>query len=736
MRKISERIAAAAFAAVMLTGMTAVPVYAADSAITSATVSEQDTMKQALTKVKQRVTIPKELTEFSYTTSKQYGMTCYRFTWHTSNDSKEYKSMQVSIVGDTIISCTMPNDYSTNGEPSFAKLTDEKILAKAKEYLKKLNPHIMDSVEMSISQISLKGDTAAVNVQRVENGIKVSDNGGSITVNKNTGELIRLNLAWWDDAKYPDPSKAISETAAQNAYRDLSTLTPYYTIYTDWETGKKTAYLVYRTDFNKALNAYTGEPSTYDDDRQADQGSWDYPFGSYAVYDATVEETADCEGDAGANPATGVTFTEEELKGITADEGLLTDKQVLKLFTDDKYIALTGDYELTSRSTYKNEKTEQYFSNVRLSVPKKTVKDENGNVTEKLSEAPTIEATINAKTGALENLYSYGSAAEDTSKKYDIDKNKSVAEGALKHFLPELAKHYRSAPENDEAYSWVSDGKTYYDQSKTFVFDRYANGVRVEGDYVNITVSNDGRVTGFNYNFTSINFPSVPKFDKNKVFETLFKQQDMELSYKSYVTKKGVVKTYLVYSTNSYTLDRNYKKCSYNGLTIEENTNNIKSYSDIKGIPQEKAITTLLKYNVALNSKDGKFAPDDIITEQQFNKLLASVIYDYEAYPISALFGTYSYIEQHEGRELTNINAAKLYTMAIGGQDIAQLKGIFKQVFTDVPLTDENAGYAAIAKGAGFMTGSGGKLDPDHKVTRAEAIQIIYDFIENNTKHQ
>ncbi|MGN0587875.1 MAG: S-layer homology domain-containing protein [Oscillospiraceae bacterium] len=734
MRKITKRIAAAAFAAVMLTGMTAVPVYAADSAITSATVADQDTMKQALTKVKQRITIPTELSVFSYSTSKQYGMTCYRFTWHTSDDSKEYRSMQVSIVGDTIISCTMPGNYNISGEPSFAKLTDEQILKKAKEYLKKLDPHVMDSVEMNISLISLKGETAAVNIQRVENGIKVSDNGGSITVNKNTGELISLNLAWWDDAKYPDPSKAISETAAQNAYRDMSTLTPYYTIYTDWETGKKTAYLVYRTDFNEALNAYTGEPSTYDEDRQADQGSWGYPFGAYAAYDDIVEETADCEEDAAANPATGVTFTEEELKEITADEGLLTDNQVLKLFTDDKYIALTGDYELTSRSTYKNEDTEQYYSNVRLSVPDKTTKNADGTTSVTESNEPTISATVNAKTGAVENLYSYGSAAEDTSKKYDLDKNKSVAEGALKHFLPELAKHYRSAPENDEAYSWVADGKTYYNQSKTFVFNRYANGVRVEGDYVNITVSNDGKVTGFNYNFTSINFPSVPKFDKNKAFETLFEQQDMELSYKSYVTKNGVVKTYLIYSTDAYTLDRNYKKCSYNGLTIEENTNNIKSYSDIKGITQEEAITTLLKYNVALSSKDGKFAPDDIITEQQFNKLLASVIYDYEVYPISVMFSTYSYIEQHEGRELTNINAAKLYTMAVGGQDIAQLKGIFKQVFTDVPLTDENAGYAAIAKGAGFMTGSGGKLDPDHKVTRAEAIQIIYDFIDKNSK--
>lgn len=733
MRKITKRIAAAAFAAVMLAGMTAVPVYAANSAITSVTAAAQDTMKQALTKVKQRITIPKELTEFSYTTNKQYGMVCYHFTWHTSDDSKEYKSMRVSIAGDTIISCSMPDNYNDRSIISFAKLSDDKILAKAKEYLQKLNPHIKNNVKLSISNISLKGQTATVNIQRVENGITVSDNGGSIVINKDTGDFMSLNLAWWDDAKYPDPKKAISETAAQNAYRDLSTLTPYYTIYNDWETGKNTAYLVYRTDFNEMLDAYTGAPSTYNDDRQADKGSWDYPFGGYDV--GVIEETADCEEDGAANPATGVTFTEEELKEITADEGLLTDKQVLKLFTDDKYLPVTSDYELTSRRTYKNDKTEQYYSNVRLSVPDKTTKNADGTYSEKASGKPTIEATINAKTGALENLYSYGSGAEDTSKKYDLDKNKSVAEGALKHFLPELAKHFRSAPENDnDVNSWQSNGKTCYDQSKRFVFDRYANGVRVEGNYVNINVNNDGKVVSLDYNFTNVKFPSVPLFDKNKAFESLFKQQDMELTYKSYVTKNGVVKTYLVYRTDSYTLDRNYKKCSYNGLPFEENTNNIKTYSDIKGIPQEKAITTLLKYNVALNSKDGKFSPNDIITEQQFNRLLASVIYDYEAYPINVMFDTYSYKEQHEGRELTNIGAAKLYTMAIGGQDIAQLKGIYKQVFTDVPLSDENSGYAAIAKGAGFMTGSNGKLDPDHKITRAEAIQIIYDFIVNNSK--
>lgn len=718
MRKITKRIAAAAFAAVMLAGMTAVPVYAANSAITSVTTAAQDTMKQALTKVKQRITIPKELSEFTYSTDKQYGMVCYRFTWHISDDSKEYKSMRVSIAGDTIISCSMPNNNNYS-EISFAELSDDKILAKAKEYLKKLNPHVINNVKLSIRSISLRGNTAIVNIQRVENGINVSDNGGSIVIDKNTGELISFDMAWWDDAKYPDPKKAISETAAQNSYRDLSTLTPYYTIYNDWETGKNTAYLVYRTDFNDILDAYTGAPSTYAEDRENDKGSWGYPFGGYDGGFAVAEECAS-EDDA-ANPATGVTFTEEELKEITADEGLLTDKQMLKLFQDDKYIALSSDYELSSRKTYKDEKADKYYSNLRFSTPDKD------------SKKPAYEMTVNAKTGAVENLYSYGSGEEDTSRKYNLDKNKSVAESALKHFLPDLAKHYRGAPENDEAHSWQSNGKTYYDQSKTFVFDRYANGVRVEGNYVNINVDNDGKVVGFNYNFTNVKFPSVPMFDKNKAFESLFRQQDMRLSYKSYVTKNGVVKTYLVYSTDSYTLDRNYKKCSYNGTSLED-TGSVKSYSDINGIPQEKAINTLLKYGVTLNSKDGKFAPNDIITEQQFNKLLARVIYNYEPYPINVLFDSYSYKEQHEGKELTNIGAAKLYTMAIGGQDIALMKGIFKQVFTDVPLSNENSGYAAIAKGAGFMTGSSGKLDPNHKVTRAEAIQIIYDFIINNSK--
>ena len=47
---------------------------------------------------------------------------------------------------------------------------------------------------------------------------------------------------------------------------------------------------------------------------------------------------------------------------------------------------------------------------------------------------------------------------------------------------------------------------------------------------------------------------------------------------------------------------------------------------------------------------------------------------------------------------------------------------------------DEEAGYLAVAKEKNFVTGTNGKLGGENTITRAEAMQIMYDYLKMLSK--
>ncbi len=246
----------------------------AASASSSPTGKKEDaSMKAALTTVKKRIDIPEELTEFTYAESKVYGQTGYNFNWTTPNGAKEYKSINVSIIGGVITEYSRQGFGDDDGfqsfqsrDPKLAKLTQQEVLAKAKESFKKLNPDIYSECNFELRNLSLTSSKARIAISRNVNGIDVSNNGGSIRINQNTGELVNMNLEWWDGAKFSDPKTAKTEAEIQEAFKSLCTLTPYYRISYKWDEeskkSKPTVRIVYSPDFTDEIDAYTGKAST------------------------------------------------------------------------------------------------------------------------------------------------------------------------------------------------------------------------------------------------------------------------------------------------------------------------------------------------------------------------------------------------------------------------------------------------------------------------------------------
>lgn len=749
MKKTIAKIAAAALAvtltAAVLPAAAVMPVYAVSGSTTS-NESEVE-MKTALTKVKQRVKIPAELTEFTYSTGKSYGTKVYEFIWRNKNAGNDYREISVSIVGDVITSyrdSKASAKYSQ--DPTFAKLSEKQILAKAEGYIKQLNPKTADQVKTEVSRLNLLNSTATVSFTRYVNGVEVNSNSGTVTLDKDTGALSNFSVSWWDNADFPSPKSALTEKEIKEEYKKLCNLTPYYGISTDWSTGKKTATIVYEPDFTSEIDAFKGEPSTIWQDMQSAGGT---RFYGYEAYDTTAsaaldeDDALEEDNDAGTG---GVTFSQAELKKIQLDKNLITPEKAFEALKKDKYAALTDDYVISSYDVYseksdypvplieeensdtaKKEKEEEFFLNISFRVKDELKKTFNGY--------KNINVSLNAKTGELLSMSKYSNSS--ALPKLDVGEANAVADAAAKQYAKDMyAKCKPNAENSAEVKTWSGGFET----ARRFVFDRYVNGIRVNGDRVSVTVDSVGTVTSYNSSWTEdVKFPSAKILSADEAFDKLYAQRDFNYYYTGWITKDGKVKVYLLYRMDGFYLNaKTGKLCSWNGgEPWSYNDGRSVKYTDIKGIPQEQAILTLQKYGVTLTT-DSKFKPNEAITKEEFQRLLSSTVGGYYAYDVEDIDEAEIVQDDEETAKkpagLTRTEAAVIFSGRFDNGNILKLKGIYKTPFSDVKNSDENAGYIAVAYAKGFIPKGNGKFGGSKTITRAEAMQMIYDYVKSDKK--
>ncbi len=749
MKKTIAKTAALIMAA-MLAGSVCAPVTAFAYNAGSSTTSDESQveMKAALTIAKKRVTIPAELSEFDYSTNEYYGTKSFRFVWHTKDSANEYRSITVCVTGGVITEYYDSKSRASSGTPSLAKLTNEKILEKAKGYIKQLNPDMASKVKLEIGSVSLFSNNVRVRFSRYENGIPVSGNGGSVIIDKDTGAMTSFNADWWDNAEFADPKGAKSEKEIGEAYKKLCDLTPYYRINTEWKEDKttkklipyRTAEIVYQPDMNSEIDAFTGKKSTIWEDMKAAGGTRHYGGWDYADEDVAEE----CDSDAGLeNPATGeVNFTPAELEKIQKDNNLIKTDKAFEMLKKDKFVALNDDYKLKSYEIYSTEDVKTGDETFYLDL-QYTVKDE---LKDNYKGYKNINVEINAETGEVIYLNRYSSTA--SLPKLDVAKAKGIAESVAKTYSKDIFAQYKADKSNTSPVSsWTSGNKTYYETERRFLFNRFVNGIQVTGDSISVSVDSNGVVTSYSVNHTEdVTFVPNNILGKSEAFDKLYEQQAFDYYYDGWITKDGKVKTYLIYKMDSFYLNANTGKlCSWSGEKPYSYTSaeDVK-YSDIKGIKQEEAIRTLQKYGVVLTT-ESKFEPNKLITEDEFMNLVTSALGGYAIAFVDEVEVEYAEedmtsakkteaqkkaeAEKKDKAETTVKEAAVMFGKMYLSADIAKLN-IFKSPFSDVKDSDENAGYIAVANAKGFITGANGKLNGDKKITRAEAAQIIYDYLK------
>ena len=168
---------------------------AAVTALTSTSIcaladgQNSEALASAITIAKTRLDIPEELTEFSYNTSENYKT--------TPADADEYREVSVTVCGSLILSYFDSSMYSSkNADSHFAKLTGDALYKKAQAAVKKLNPTVADviSIDRDSLNITMYGSKAQFSFVRTKNGVPVSNDRGSIVLDKDTADIIGIHM--------------------------------------------------------------------------------------------------------------------------------------------------------------------------------------------------------------------------------------------------------------------------------------------------------------------------------------------------------------------------------------------------------------------------------------------------------------------------------------------------------------------------------------------------------------
>ena len=706
-----------AMACTMLTGTvisTAVTVYA-DTLSGYSLEQGDERMKAAVEEVKKRVNITPQLSEFYWESTNKYKSMfkseyeddAYWFRWATPDDADIPEEISMLFADDMIVMYESSDNEDDHWKSSLAKLSADQLLSKAKEHMKKLNPDIYDEGVYSIAEMELSGYEVQIKFERRVNGIPVPENWAEIHMSKNTGKLLFMRLNWWKNAEFQSPDTKLTEAEAIERFKELCKLEKsHYSVGSESAKNNLFARLIYKPSFNSLIDAFTGEISYFWEECLKKGGvalpdfQWFYVM-NYQKGDgvADIEDPDDSYSDE---------LTRIDYETFEGKEEFLTVEQITDLLRKDKYIKLSHKAELYEDriELFRNERTGEYIYSLYYRSP-----------------YYEVDVDVNAHTGRIEFFSRKNLKTDyDKTKLYPKKSNYKLAKEIIKQMYPDIYSQFIPDEKcTSPVESWEEDGVIYYDTTHYYYFERYVNDTRMKNDYIGIRISNTGDILHISYNYTDAKFQTAGEFDEDKAIDSLFRQQEMELYYDGWRMPDGSVKTNLVYSTDKFYMDADYKLCGHWGNIDKKNLFKT-DYTDIKGSKYENAIRKLADHGIILESKNGRFEPDRIITDLEFSAVVYKAMKSYVPTEIS------NAMKENKGQALTKAYAANVLINLQDGKEYAELD-IYSSPYSDVPADHQYAGCISIATALGIFK-SGGKFEPDRKLTRGEAMQLIYDYIK------
>lgn len=681
----------------------------------------------------------------SYPAPRNQMVWTMNWSYSLGNTTYGFSSSVDAITGD-LIQGFIHSIYQ--GDESYPpKLSREEALVKAKQYITKAVSSI-DLDDLHLNNTGSNYGEALFGPIKYSYTFNVHKNGVAseieyirVSVSSN-GDLLEFSRPS-DHYSYPSSKPKITlEEAKQKQEKDFSVQLAYVPVYknnrvNDWM-------LAWSPNRDTVLNAIDANTGMRLDDA-----------GNVAGDEGVIYESI---------PKASVVFQpRESSKELTTDEAAGIVKNLLRIPSDRTLVTQStrSDYwdkdRVLTNITWQSQ--DQYRSGT---FPSRT------------------SAELDARTGEIVTYYYEDFPAVDSLNASHDDKSSEstkLSSDALKTKAMEwinLLYHDASTKLKLVNRGTTNQGTDKDTKEHTYSFERFHEGIAVQGNAATLVLDDYGRVVSYNsshYKLSeSLPNPSQVKMTKEKAQEIYASEMDQELQYRNYGSKMSNG-TYtepdvrLVYTSeyknnqrNNQVLDAITGKWSkyHNDITFSEEDSS-EQVTDIKGHWAEKSLATLLAYNLLEVDAEGKVKPNEVLTQGQWLSLITKAITPYYQGYSSAMNNQQQEIAgvspDHEYYELASyalrrqwIKADDILSLdeeltreklAVWVSSILNYNKISKFMDKDPIFTNlkdasriNHRGAVALVLKLGLFQPQNGSFNGSGKVTRAEAATVLMRMVE------
>ncbi|MBR0311337.1 MAG: S-layer homology domain-containing protein [Oscillospiraceae bacterium] len=617
--------------------------------------------------------------------------------------------------------------YYGNTLPVLPKADAAKAKVAAEAFLKKVLDAKTESVKLGepISTAQLNSTVTRFNGRILLNGLPSPLN-YSIAVRGSDSAVTsfyRDALATSFLGNVPSAKPAVAKDAAAKTLKDTLKLE-----------------LIYVTDENDAAKAVLRYvPKDYQEQYvDAQTGKLVAPDGDMTLYGTNASaapEEADMDAGGGSKRA----LTQAELTGIEKLEGVLDSAALDKAIRAERAYKLDG-FSL-SRVNYrlvKENDAERVLCSIQYAAPE----DKDGYI-------PARSFTVDARSGKVESLYSYGIAWDkDIASKVTAAAAQSGAEAFLKRFTDRASEFALYSTEDRTADGAPSYGFTFARKVNGYFFP--ANACTVQIDRVS------GAVVGVSYAYDEkLAFDSPDGIiTEAAALDAWMDTYDVTLAYRSQpkaLSKAVPAEAKLIdigyRSFRTLLLSYGLEREGYipgidakTGKPVElPRADGKLAYSDVAKHWAAQEINALAECGVGYAAEE--FRPNKQLTQWELVALIASsrgycIDVDNAAaeerdtvYKLAYRMGALTSGERADDALVTRGDAVKMLLNAAGYGPVARLGGIFTCSFRDraaIPAAD--LGYAALSQGFGVVTT--GSYNASGVMTRAVAAVMLYRLMQ------
>ncbi len=668
-------------------------------------------LKDLIPIIKERVQLPKELTEFSYDMRSQGEGKEDIYALYWSDKEGKVGSLQVTAERNGNIISYSKNMYQSK-YTILAKISYEEGLKVAKDFLVKIKAPYANALKLTQETKRTQSEDYVYQFDEYIKGVKVLDRKVRISVDKNTGEVKYFNGLETYKGSYGNEVPSISLDRAKEAYINKIGISLAYNLYYDYQNKSVKSFPLYLTqnDERKGIDAKMGEVIT--------------PLREDVMY-YNGDKMAQTE--AAVKYETGGGLTPQEQAVVDEVKGLMTKEEAKA--QAEKYFPRIKGVSISNASLFKNDYEDQYIWSLAMKQTDATKKVAVAEVS-----MNDINVTVDAKTGDVLSYYFYSNDQEgetSTQMKLSEDKVKEKVEA----FLKQVAK-------DKYAYIKYQETKQALDPRPlsaenpyaNYYYVRMANGIPVNGNglYVTYDALRD-EVTGYSTSWNQVHFKAVTNV-KDKV--AIVDQLGLELMYISKDADHKVLA--YVHEERNMAFDpfTGERVNSYDGKPVEKTQSVF--YEDVKGHSKEAIIKKLYDSGIMLPGK--RFKPDAQINQLDFLRLVMRIsdesLSDSKIYDWAIEQGILSNKEKDKTLLINREQAVKYIISSTQYKDIATITDIYDYPFEDeAEISKELKGYITLAYGLGIIGKDNTNLfNPKEKVTRAEAAEMIYNLMVKESK--